>query len=73
MVEQFAAWPHAIAAAREVADACRFNLEELHYEYPKSSLPDDITPQDYLTRKTWEGLSASAALPPNLCARCCAR
>ena len=55
MVELFAAWPHAIVAAREVADACQFDLKELQYEYPKRFLPTDITPQEYLTRKTWEG------------------
>jgi error-prone DNA polymerase len=55
MVELFAAWPHAVAAAREVADACRFDLKELQYEYPKSSFPDDVTPQIYLARKVWEG------------------
>jgi error-prone DNA polymerase len=34
MLRLFARWPHAIAAARQVADACCFGLEELRYEYP---------------------------------------
>jgi len=55
MVKLFAAWPHAITAAREVADACRFDLRELQYEYPKSTCPDGLTPQAYLAEKTWEG------------------
>ena len=55
MQRLFARWPHAIAAARAVADACAFRLEELKYEYPKESFPDGVTPQEYLTQKTWEG------------------
>ena len=39
MAALFARWPHAIAASREVADACRFSLDELRYEYPKRSIP----------------------------------
>ena len=31
----FERWPHAISAARDVADVCEFNLEELRYEYPE--------------------------------------
>lgn len=55
MVKLFARWPHAIAAAREVADACTFNLEELQYEYPDEIYPDGMTPQQYLEKSTWEG------------------
>lgn len=55
MQELFARWPHAIASAREVADACRFTLNELKYEYPRRFLPVDLSPQDYLEQKTWEG------------------
>ena len=51
----FERWPHAIAAAREVADACTFNLEELRYEYPEEIYPDDMSPQQYLERETWKG------------------
>ena len=55
MVRLFAPWPHAIAAARSVADACRFSLEELQYEYPEEICPDDASPQEHLERLTWEG------------------
>jgi error-prone DNA polymerase len=51
----FARWPHAIAAARELADACRFDLEELRYEYPEESCPDGLEPQAQLEKLTWEG------------------
>jgi len=51
----FARWPHAIAAAREVADACRFSLEELRYDYPQEIHPDGQTPQQFLVEETWKG------------------
>ena len=55
MQQLFAEWPHAIRAAREVADACDFNLEELAYEYPRETVPKGRTPQEYLTELTWKG------------------
>jgi error-prone DNA polymerase len=55
MSRLFARWPHAIAASREVTDACRFSLDELKYEYPKRLYPGGMTPQEYLEQQTWEG------------------
>ena len=55
MVRLFSRWPHAIRAARELADACTFSLEELRYEYPEETCPAGMTPQDYLEQLTWEG------------------
>ncbi|MEM7721401.1 MAG: error-prone DNA polymerase [Pseudomonadota bacterium] len=55
MVQLFAEWPHAIRATREVADACNFDLRELAYEYPKETVPDGYTPQEYLEELTWKG------------------
>ena len=46
MARLFARWPHALAAAREVADACRFSLDELRYEYPRRDLPRRARPAD---------------------------
>ena len=56
MQRLFARWPHAIVASREVADACRFSLDELKYEYPRQAYPDGLTSQEYLARLTWEGV-----------------
>jgi error-prone DNA polymerase len=58
MIALFARWPHAIAASREVADACRFSLDELKYEYPRESYPDGLSAQQYLERLTWQGAAA---------------
>lgn len=55
MQRLFARWPHAIAAAREVADACRFSLDELTYEYPQEIYPEGQSPQVYLESETWAG------------------
>ncbi len=55
MARLFADWPHAIRAAREVAEACRFSLGELAYEYPHEVVPEGRSPQEELERLTWEG------------------
>jgi len=55
MQRLFARWPHAIAAAREVADRCQFSLDELRYEYPEEIYPDSQTPQQYLEAEVWAG------------------
>jgi len=55
MQRLFARWPHAIDAARMVADACAFSLGELKYEYPQKGYPEGLTADEYLAQKTWEG------------------
>lgn len=55
MQRLFARWPHAIRAAREVADRCRFSLDELRYEYPEEIYPDGQTPQVFLENAVWAG------------------
>ena len=55
MCRLFAAWPHAIAATRKVADACTFSLDDLKYEYPHEIVPEGRSAQEELERLTWEG------------------
>jgi error-prone DNA polymerase len=55
MARLFAEWPHAIAATREVADACQFDLRQLSYEYPQETIPPGKTPQTHLEDLTWQG------------------
>ena len=58
MVHLFAEWPHAIAAARDVADASTFDLEELCYEYPDEPIPKDRSPDAYLAELARQGAQA---------------
>ncbi len=58
MIRLFERWPHAIEATREFADSLHFSLDELRYEYPRETVPDGKTPQQYLEHLTWEGARA---------------
>jgi error-prone DNA polymerase len=55
MARLFARWPHAISATREFADSLNFSLDELRYEYPRETVPDGKSPQEYLEQLTWAG------------------
>ena len=54
MARRFAPWPHALAATREIADACRFDLGELSYQYPHEELIPGKSAQEALEQLTWE-------------------
>ncbi|NCI47014.1 error-prone DNA polymerase [Sediminibacterium soli] len=51
----FRKYPEAIDRTKEIADACRFSLEELAYEFPDEIIPDGRNPQEQLAALTWEG------------------
>lgn len=51
----FPRYPHAIARAAEIADRCRFSLDQLAYQYPEEKAFPDLTPQQALTQLTREG------------------
>ncbi|WP_281017494.1 MULTISPECIES: error-prone DNA polymerase [unclassified Minwuia] len=55
MQRLFADWPEAISESRRIADACRFSLSELRYEYPEETVPHGRTPDEQLARLTREG------------------
>ena len=55
MARLFASFPEAIARTVEIADACRFSLDELKYEYPDEPVPPGKTAQQHLTDLAWEG------------------
>jgi error-prone DNA polymerase len=55
MIRLFARWPHAISATRAFAGALNFSLDELRYEYPRETVPEGRTPQQYLEHLTWDG------------------
>lgn len=53
----FSDTPNAIRASLEIAEACKFSLDELRYNYPNEQTPEDIPPQAYLAEKAHEGLT----------------
>ncbi len=55
MARLFAGYPDAIARTVEIAEACRFNLEDLRYEYPDELTHEGRTPQEELAMLAWEG------------------
>ncbi|MEE7489456.1 error-prone DNA polymerase [Methylobacterium oryzae] len=54
MARLFVDHPEALARSVEIAQACDFDLAQLHYEYPDEPVPPGRTPQEYLEEKTWE-------------------
>jgi error-prone DNA polymerase len=47
--------PDALARTIEVAQRCRFSLDELRFEYPEEVAPNGVPPREWLTRLTHEG------------------
>jgi error-prone DNA polymerase len=64
----FKHWPQALENAAHLADACRFSLSELQYDYPSEPVPDARTPQQQLEHLTWEGAAKRypAGVPDNV-------
>ncbi|CAO3423629.1 error-prone DNA polymerase [Azospirillum doebereinerae] len=54
MARLFRAHPDAVARTVEIADACRFSLDELRYEYP-DEVAEGRDPQEALVALTWAG------------------
>ncbi|MEQ8369688.1 MAG: PHP domain-containing protein, partial [Alphaproteobacteria bacterium] len=55
MARLFAGHEAAIARTVDIARACRFNLDELRYNYPEEPVPPGETPQSQLEKLTWAG------------------
>jgi len=51
----FPRYPEALARSLEIADRCRFSLDELAYQYPHEAGLPGMTPQQALEHLTWEG------------------
>ncbi|TNE60489.1 MAG: error-prone DNA polymerase [Alphaproteobacteria bacterium] len=56
MARLFADMPAAVQATLEIADACRFSLDELSYNYPHEPVPAGSTPAGHLAHLAREGL-----------------
>jgi error-prone DNA polymerase len=55
MARLFSAFPDAIVRTIEIAQACRFSLGQLKYEYPDEPVPPGKTAQRHLEDLTWAG------------------
>ncbi len=55
MARIFEAWPDALEATIEIADRCRFSLDELRYEYPEEIVEPGISAFEDLKRRTLAG------------------
>ncbi|ASU34210.1 error-prone DNA polymerase [Mucilaginibacter xinganensis] len=55
MKRLFRQYPDATGLTLEIAEACTFSLDTLKYIEPEEISPDGLTPQERLTRFTWEG------------------
>ncbi len=53
----FRDYPEAIENALAIADACQFSLDTLKYIEPEEKIIDGLTPQERLTKYTWDGAS----------------
>ena len=47
--------PAAVARTLEVAERCRFSLDEIRYRYPSERLPDGTTSAQWLRQLTFKG------------------
>jgi len=51
----FKAYPEALSRSVEIADRCRFSLDELAYQYPDEVSTPGMTPRQTLEQLTWAG------------------
>src|SRR5262249_24930068 len=64
----FPQYEEAVRRTWEVAERCRFSLDQLTYAYPTEELEDGLTAQERLEKLTWEGAAKRypSALPDNV-------
>src|SRR4029077_14378182 len=55
MARLFRGREDAVARSVEIVERCRFNLDELRYEYPEEPVPEGQTPQQRLAELAWQG------------------
>ena len=55
MARLFRLWPEAVDRSVEIADRCRFSLDELTYQYPHEVGIAGLSPQAALEKLTFEG------------------
>ncbi len=55
MARLFRGREDAVERSLEIAERCRFSLDELRYEYPEEPVPEGQTPQQRLVELAWQG------------------
>ena len=55
MARLFSRYPEALARAIEIAQRCRFSLDELAYQYPEEATIPGMTAQQALEKLAWDG------------------
>jgi len=55
MARLFSRHPEALARTIDIAERCRFSLDELAYQYPEERMLPGLSPQQALEKLTWEG------------------
>lgn len=55
MIRLFRQFPQAIYNTQLIANACRFSLDELKYQYPREITSEGRTAQEELVHLAWEG------------------
>ena len=55
MLRLFPRYEDAVRRTWEIAERCRFSLDQLTYTYPTEELEDGLTAQERLEKLTWEG------------------
>ena len=68
MERLFRGYEQAVHRTWEIAERCRFSLDQLTYTYPTETLEDGLTAQERLEKLTWEGAERrySDGLPDNV-------
>jgi error-prone DNA polymerase len=68
MQRLFPKYEHAVRRTWEIAERCKFSLNELKYVYPSEELEDGLNAQERLEKLTWEGAARRypEGLPDNV-------
>jgi error-prone DNA polymerase len=65
MVRLFRGWEHAVARSLDIAARCRFDLDELRYEYPDEVVEGGRTAQQRLADLAWAGAKERFSSKPS--------
>jgi error-prone DNA polymerase len=68
MLRLFPKYKEAVHRTSEIAERCRFSLDQLTYTYPTELLEDGLNAQERLEKLTWEGAETRypEGLPDNV-------